>query len=224
MQLRRKNSTRRIFCQYGVYAASAMSVPLLLMGQAAGAQQQLASKTEIRNPKSSSITIVNAFGSVHDDRIGALFRFRSQIALADVVVEALQNSVPLTFVFDCQVVDRDAWFGQKTLGQTSQLIELRYHALLRHYSLKHTFTDNLEQSITDSYPTLASALTFIIAVETYAVSFKKALPETNKNKSIRLQARLRLDVDALPAPLRPYAFANNSWQVDSDWIDWALVI
>ncbi|MCW8889796.1 MAG: DUF4390 domain-containing protein, partial [Sedimenticola sp.] len=38
----------------------------------------------------------------------------------------------------------------------------------------------------------------------------------------RLSARARLDIEALPLPLRPMAYLSPSWNLSSEWSVWRL--
>jgi hypothetical protein len=39
----------------------------------------------------------------------------------------------------------------------------------------------------------------------------------------RGRLRLRLDIEALPAPLRPIAYISPSWRLSSGWYEWVFV-
>jgi hypothetical protein len=41
-------------------------------------------------------------------------------------------------------------------------------------------------------------------------------------KKYVVRVRARLDVEALPSPLRPLAYLTAPWQLDSDWYQWPL--
>ena len=41
---------------------------------------------------------------------------------------------------------------------------------------------------------------------------------------MRYQVKMRtfLDIESLPAPMRPLAYISSDWQLDSDWVSWPL--
>ena len=44
------------------------------------------------------------------------------------------------------------------------------------------------------------------------------------NPELRYQVKVRahLDIESLPAPMRPLAYISSDWQLDSDWVSWPL--
>ena len=43
-----------------------------------------------------------------------------------------------------------------------------------------------------------------------------------KQDEYTLAIRAKLDIEALPAPLRPVAYVSPSWRMSSGWYEWNL--
>ena len=47
-------------------------------------------------------------------------------------------------------------------------------------------------------------------------------PEIMKNYNYLIKVRAQLDIESLPAPLRPVAYASPSWHLNSGWTEWKI--
>jgi len=150
----------------------------------------------------------NLEGGVYHLNAEISFRF-SQDSL-----EALRNGVPLTIQLDIQVVHQRWWWWDKDVASLVQRYRLQYHALTKRYIVR-----NLNSGGQHSYSTLGSAL--------HALGDIKMLPILDKNllaadTSYTVRARVHLDIEALPAPLRPLAYISSGWRLGSKWYAWSL--
>ena len=48
---------------------------------------------------------------------------------------------------------------------------------------------------------------------------KKALPE---GEIYWVRLRFSLDINALPVPMRPWAYINSEWLLASEWFEWEI--
>jgi len=147
-------------------------------------------------------------GDVYHLNANISYRF-SQDAL-----EALRNGVPLTIQLDIQVYHQRWWWWDKDLASLVQRYQLQYHALTKRYIVR-----NLNSGGQHSYSTLGGAL--------HALGDIRKLPILDKNlvsadTSYKVRARVHLDIEALPAPLRPLAYISSGWRLGSKWYTWSL--
>lgn len=128
--------------------------------------------------------------------------------------EALANSVPLTFVLQMQVRRERRWLWDVTVATLEQRFRLQYHALARQYVVT-----NLNSGTLQSFPTLDAATGFMGRIRGFPL-LDRSLLEPGE----RYQAWLRaeLDIQSLPAPLRPVAYLSGDWRLSSEWATWPL--
>jgi hypothetical protein len=130
------------------------------------------------------------------------------------VAEALENSVPITFVQQLQLVDEipllgKYWQWQEVIWEAELRTELRYHALTQQYILLSL--DTLKRQ---SFPSLKSALRTLGKLRNFNLPPKYLMnPE-----GLVLNLRTGLDLHALPTPMRPGALISSKWQLNSPWV------
>ncbi len=136
------------------------------------------------------------------------YRFSNEALLA------LKNGVPLLILMDFEVVRSRSWWWDKTLAELEQGYLLLYHALSEQFIIY-----NLNSGTQDSYSSLDTALATLGHVHKLPLIDAKLL-----KKGGRYLVRLRtfLDIESLPAPMRPMAYLSSDWSLDSDWVEWPL--
>lgn len=129
--------------------------------------------------------------------------------LSDTVKEALRNGVPLTVVVSIRV-ERWRWYylWNANVASLRQKYQLNYHPLTRQYTIT-----NLNSSLQHRFPTLYQALDTLR--ELYALPLlDKNLVDPDQEYSVELKTYL--DIEALPAPLRPVAYFSKAWRLQSN--------
>lgn len=130
-------------------------------------------------------------------------------------LEALDNGVPLTLVLDIEVErKRPWWWYDAEVATLEQRFEIHYHALSDQYLLR-----NLNSGALYAFPTLASTLDSVGTIEALPL-LDANLTEPDATYEVALRARL--DIEALPLPLRPLAYVTPAWRLSSDWTACAL--
>ena len=136
-----------------------------------------------------------------------------EIGLTSKVEEALNNGIPLEFVFEARVHRRRALLWDDTVRSWSWRRELRFHALSGQYLL----TSGVEPDRgRQSFQTLAEALT---QAGTLAENLPLATALT-EGGNYRVAVRVHLDIEALPPVLRPVAYTSRAWDLNSGWTMW----
>jgi hypothetical protein len=134
--------------------------------------------------------------------------------LTETVSEALENGVPLTFETHVQMRRAEAWLWE------SDTIEHRLRTVLRHRPLSGLYElRSLEGSEPVSFATRDSALRAlgrIIAMPIIARS------ELDLDDEYVVRLRVRLDIEALPLPMRPIAYLRRDWSLASEPWEWRL--
>jgi len=134
--------------------------------------------------------------------------------LSPRIIEAIENSVPITFLQQLELINTfpilgKYWQWQETFWSTELRYELRFHALTQQYVLLSL--DTLHRR---NFPTLESALQALGQIQNLSLP-----PEhLSEPEGLILNLRTGLDLHALPTPMRPGALISSKWQLTSPWV------
>jgi len=125
---------------------------------------------------------------------------------------ALQNGVPLTVVLDIEIYHQRKWLWDLRIARLEQRYRLEYHALAQQYIV--TNLNSGEQRSFQDWPVATAYLGRINNLPLLDASLLAG--------GERYYGRLRadLDIEALPAPLRPIAYLSKDWRLTSAWHTW----
>lgn len=135
--------------------------------------------------------------------------------LSEDSLEALENGVALTLVVDVEIVRTRKLMWDELIAALGARYQLQIHALSGKYMVK-----DLDEDTTNAYTTLGEAVTALGNVDDLPVIDARRLAADD---SYALRLRARLDIEALPAPLRPLAYLSSPWHLDSGWESWPIV-
>jgi hypothetical protein len=133
---------------------------------------------------------------------------------SDTALEALRNGVPLIVLLDIKVEQERSWWWNKTIADLQQGYLLLYHALTEKY-----IVNNLNSGAQDNYERLSAALNALGKVKDLPI-LDAHLATAGERYVVHL--RTRLDLESLPAPMRPLAYISSDWRLESDWYEWPL--
>lgn len=155
--------------------------------------------------------IVVDAASVIDVNGSPVVSSQMQFQFSDAAIEALQSGVGLHIEFNLKIKRERRFMWDKSIVRLSKRIKLERHALTERYIV----IDLLEQRrrIFDS---LDAAFDGINEMSDIPVGSFSEL----KNDNYTLAVRARLDIEALPAPMRPIAYISPSWRMSSGWYEW----
>lgn len=134
--------------------------------------------------------------------------------LGESAIEALENGVPLTFEVEVLVVRVRRWMWDQTVAEVNQQYQLVYHPLAQRYVVR-----NLSDGTQASYLTFRAAATDLGRVSDLPIIADDRLT-TDSTYQVRM--RVRLVVEAFPAPMRWVAILFPRWRLASDWYAWVL--
>lgn len=133
---------------------------------------------------------------------------------SDDALEALRSGVPLIVLINIEVEKERNWWWDKTVAKLEQGYLLLYHALSEKYIIH-----NLNSGAQHNYINLGSAITALSHLQDFPLIDKNLL-DSDDLYYVRL--RTYLDIESLPAPMRPIAYISSQWQLESDWFSWPL--
>lgn len=134
--------------------------------------------------------------------------------LSQAALDALQNGVPLTISLEMEVRRERKWMWDDTVASLQQRFRLEYHTLAQQY-----LVTNLNSGEYKSFPTRGSALEFLGRVRDFPLLDRSLL---DPDEQYYVQLRATLDIESLPAPLRPLAYLSGDWRLTSEWYTWPL--
>jgi hypothetical protein len=128
-------------------------------------------------------------------------------------IEAMENGVTLTVLLDMEVLKQSALWDRKILERQIRF-QVGIHALSKKYLVKDL--DSGESRSYRSFEEMAAALGVIDDM--------RLLDGASLESDVVYRARLRarLDIEALPSPLRPLAYISPSWHLRGEWYEWPL--
>lgn len=129
-------------------------------------------------------------------------------------LDALQNGVPLSLKVFIEVYKHRNWWWDKRVASLVQRYRLRYHALAEKYLVQ-----NLNSGAQETYSSLAAALRALGTIRDLPVIDQNLL---DPDAAYWGRLRVELDIESLPAPLRPLAYLSSQWRLGSEWYEWSL--
>lgn len=139
---------------------------------------------------------------------------RVDFRFSDEAMQALKNGVPLTLRMDIQVERKRWWWVDATVATLEQRYQIKYHAFSDRFLVR-----NLNSGALYTYPTLGGALAAVGHIRGFPL-LDERLVEADERYEVEL--RVYLDIEALPAPLRPIAYITPAWHLASEWYTWSL--
>lgn len=134
---------------------------------------------------------------------------------SDTVIDALRNGVALTLELRLIVLRDRSWLWDETLLDRRRRFQIRYHSLAKLFQL------NPEEGDTPrNFSSLHALLENLGALRGLVVAPAARLPADAR---FRAKLMVKLDIEALPLPLRPVAYLTPAWRLDSPWYRWSFV-
>lgn len=130
------------------------------------------------------------------------------------VEEALRNGISLTVVFDASLYRHRRILWDQGLGDWKLERQISFHALSGQYVVSA-----LDSEEAENFYSLGDALKYMGTLKEVDLPLTKT---ATNNGDLRLNMRAELDIEALPTPLRPVAYASRAWHLNSGWTTWAI--
>ncbi|GGZ89795.1 hypothetical protein DC083_00270 [Ignatzschineria ureiclastica] len=148
----------------------------------------------------------------HPTALDIELSFRSKIVMSDAQEQMLLNGIPLTFVYEVRIEKPGLFWATQSYMQEIHY-RLYYHGLSKQFVVR-----NLENGKQHSYPTLSLA---ILSISTPTdIEFHLEDSAGLVLKEYQGRAKLWLDIEALPTPLRIPAYLSPNWWLNSQWFKW----
>ncbi len=139
---------------------------------------------------------------------------RIESHLPDYLEQAVYSGIPLPLLLQIEVKESNNWWFDRSLVTIEQHYLLHYLPLFGRIKL-----DNLSDGSSHHHDSLATALRQVGSLHKFPILDKEHFSTQNK---IYARIRLKVDVSALPKPLRADSLLGGSWDISSDWKEWVL--
>jgi len=133
------------------------------------------------------------------------------LTLAPKVEEALSKGIELPVIIELRLYHRRRLWWDQRLAAWSVRRVLQYHALSGQYLVD-------SGSAQESFLSLADALKSFGTLNELRLTLPEIRLAAEDDYAVELRAHL--DIEALPAPLRPVAYTTPSWRLNSGWSTW----
>ena len=140
---------------------------------------------------------------------------RLDLTLTPKVEEALSKGIPLDVVIDFKLQRQRPWLWDQGVASWKLRRQVRYHALTGRYFVR---SDKPASETRESFNSLPEALRQLGALSELRLNVPDDLPAG----SYAVDVRASLDIEALPAPLRPVAYTSRAWHLNSGWLRWKV--
>ena len=184
-------------------AFAAVAMLLCVLPPPAGAQDEA---------PAPAFRVVDGTVSMDDDVV--YLDARIDLDLSEEAKRALENGVPLTIELEISVTQPRWWWFDADVAALNQRYRIRFHALSRRYVL--TLLNSGESR---SYNSRRALLARLGRLEGLPL-IDRSLLEPGETYLVALRARL--DLDALPRPLRAGAYVSPQWRLVSEWFTWRV--
>jgi hypothetical protein len=142
---------------------------------------------------------------------------RLALALNPKTEEALHKGVPLEVVIDTQLLRHRWWWTNRVITDWVLRRRLQFHALSRQYLV----IEMRAGGTAESFASLDQALAHLGDLSDTHIPLT-ARKQIEPDARYLLALRARLDIEALPALMRPLAYATPSWRLSTGWNEWTV--
>ncbi len=137
-----------------------------------------------------------------------------QFELSEEAVNALQHGIALHIHTILRLKEERDWLWDPIVRETVLRFRLEHQPLSDHYIVTDLLT-----GIRHTYQTLYGAVGFFSKLNNIPFFEANLLKDSI---SYTGHMRTHLDIESLPAPLRPIAYLSSHWRLSSPWYTWAI--
>lgn len=159
-----------------------------------------------------SITIDSAESEV----VNEMYVVNANVAFAfsDDAIEAIKSGIALYIDVDFRISRERRYLWDPDILNLSRRYQIERHALTDRYVITDLVTDDRR-----THDSLEAAIHDLGRIREIPLAEAALLDDASE---YRIELRARLDLESLPAPLRPLAYISPSWRMSSGWYEWKI--
>ena len=139
---------------------------------------------------------------------------RIRFAFSEDNLEAMRNGVALTVIVDIEVLrEREQWWDE-ILATREIRYRIETNVLTDRYRIR-----SLNDHGARNYHSFEEMVDALGRLRSIPVIARDRLPAGERCLA---RVRARLDIEALPSPLRPLAYLSPQWRLNSGWFEWRI--
>lgn len=139
-----------------------------------------------------------------------------ELVLPPKVEEALSKGIELTVLIDVRLKRTRHLLWDQGVASWALQRRIRYHALSGQYLVaRETNAAGAERA--ESFTELTQALRALGTLD-----LRLPVQQSLREGEHAVGVRVNLDIEALPAPLRPVAYTSPAWHLNSGWTTWPV--
>lgn len=138
------------------------------------------------------------------------------LGLTAKVEEALSKGIPMEVVIDIILYRERSVVWDARIQTWGLRRQISYHALSRQYLVTGHRPD---VGAVESFMSLQTALANMGSLDELNLPLRRELDGAGK---YYVEVRASLDIESLPAPLRPVAYTSFAWHLSSGWTEWLV--
>ncbi|KPK11144.1 MAG: hypothetical protein AMJ68_06885 [Acidithiobacillales bacterium SG8_45] len=139
-----------------------------------------------------------------------------ELGLNTKVEEAVSKGIPLDIDIELRLYRTRPILWARRLSDWRLRRQIRFHALSGQY-LVSEIRDGAE--VLESFTSLQQALRHMGTINDREFPINAI---TDSENALLLDTRVSLDIETLPAPLRPVAYTSLDWHLNSGWTTWTV--
>lgn len=154
--------------------------------------------------------------SAESEIVNEMYVVNADVAFAfsDDAIEAIKSGIALYIDVDFRIARERRYLWDPDTLTLSRRYQIERHALTDRYVITDLVTDDRR-----THDSLEAAIHDLGRIREVPLAEAALLDDANE---YRIEVRARLDLESLPAPLRPLAYISPSWRMSSGWYEWKV--
>jgi len=154
--------------------------------------------------------------SAESDIVNDMYVVNAEVeyTFSDDALEAIESGIALFIDVDFRVSRRRRYMWDPNVLTLSRRYQIERHALTDRYIITDLVTDDRR-----THDSVDSAIADLGRIREIPIAEVATLESENE---YQIEIRARLDLESLPAPLRPLAYISPSWRMSSGWYEWKI--
>jgi hypothetical protein len=159
-----------------------------------------------------SVTVTSAEANIINEMV--VIDAHVNYEFSDDALDALRSGIALFIDVDFRIKRQRRFIWDRKVLNLSRRYRFERHALTDRYVITDLVTSDRR-----IYDSLNAAIADLGQIQKIPVAENS---DFDVSMEYKIGLRARLDLESLPAPIRPIAYISPSWRMSSGWYQWTL--